>query len=279
MLLAAATLKAYQVMTDPSLGILHGSRWLSAGLVGFEIALAWFLLSGVRPRSCRNIALATFVGFACVSLYLAVTGVGSCGCFGSWHVPPGITMAVDLLLAFLLWCWQPAFVADQEHPYRETLAVLKASILPVAVLVALTGHRLVTLLTESSPSDSIMILEPETWIGLRCPLLQHIDIGPSIEHGSWRVVLYHHDCSQCQAVLPRYKQLANENGGSEGACRIALIEVPPYSRKTLAPDQSCQHGRLSDEKEWFVTTPAELVLRDGRLVEARIGEEVAAAIP
>jgi hypothetical protein len=56
-----------------------------------------------------------------------------------------------------------------------------------------------------------------------------------------------------------------------------LIEVPPYGEAQRTLERLCEHGRLSDDNEWFVATPVELVLLDGQVLEARVGDDVASA--
>lgn len=72
-LLTAATLKAYELATDPALGVLYGARWFQVVLVQYEYILAIWLLSGLSAAHCRRIALLTFIGFAGVSAYLGFT--------------------------------------------------------------------------------------------------------------------------------------------------------------------------------------------------------------
>ncbi len=281
-LLTAAALKAYQFATDPALGVLHGARWLSVGLVQYEVALALWLLSGIWPTRLRNVALLTFVGFASVSVYLGFTSAASCGCFGRVHVNPWLTAGLDSLLAILLWCWKPQQVAQYANPKGMLRGVAAVALLIVVVaagpaLSTLTRYRLSEYAAGVAANADIILLEPEKWVGNRFPLLPDIDIGERVADGSWLVVLYRHDCSHCQAVLPHYEQLAADGGYVPEAFRIALIEVPPYGADEVSRQGFSEHGRLNDDREWFVTTPAEIVLRDGQVIEARTGDDVDSA--
>ena len=85
--------------------------------------------------------------------------------------------------------------------------------------------------------------------------------------GDWLVVLYHHDCPRCQELLRDYVDSGRSWDAGLLGQRVALVEVPPYGDAQLAslvPDAVM--GRLADQREWFVATPAELVLADGRVV-------------
>ena len=86
------------------------------------------------------------------------------------------------------------------------------------------------------------------------------------------MVLYHHDCSRCQEVVPQYEARARVAESELAAPRIALIAVPPHGAPMwpFAPGPSCRQGRLDESKNWFVTTPAVLRLEDG-VVQAETG--------
>ena len=59
------------------------------------------------------------------------------------------------------------------------------------------------------------------------------------------------------------------------ALRIALIEVAPPrrgGRRLVGPNSPCTLGKLSDAKEWFVTTPAAISLEHGKVVAAMEGK-------
>jgi hypothetical protein len=109
------------------------------------------------------------------------------------------------------------------------------------------------------------VFEPEAWLGKRLPLINLIYCNQDIAKGNWLVILYHHDCPSCQEAMPKYEQLGREAASQPDASRVALIEIPPYSKSINTPNTGESHlafGRLSDSKNWFITTPAEIFLRD-----------------
>jgi hypothetical protein len=82
-LLIAAALKGHQLASEPMLG--HGlldSRWLLIGVVEFELFFGLWLLAGIWPKRTCAAALGCFTLFTCVSLYKALSGYATCGCFG-----------------------------------------------------------------------------------------------------------------------------------------------------------------------------------------------------
>lgn len=274
-LLVAATLKLYEHSTDPSLGALHGNRGLSAIVIAYEMGLVAWLLAGVFPRLCRRVVLITFSGFAGVSLYLALLDAESCGCFGSVQSNPWVTVGIDLLLVFSIWSWDPGSV--QLRLRASTASMVIVSLLPaIAVSLALATKWAGSDLYDDSTIDGerIVIIEADKWIGRQCPILRDIDIGQRLSHGSWLVVLYQRTCSHCQAVLPLYEQLAVDLANVSHAPRIALVQVPPYATDNQKQHAQWENGNLNENKEWFVTTPTELILHDGKVVDARVGEDV-----
>ena len=281
-LLVAMALKTNQLVTDPALGVSSGSRWLQAGLIESECIIAAWLLSGSRQRWCRRVSLVTFAGFGCYSLYLALNGMVSCGCFGRLSVNPWWTSTLDAVLVLLLRRWKPSsavadrgFESNREHRGRATMLVRNIAApgiigLFLAVIAGRGGPR--TMIDAESIADqSSVILMPESWIGRRFPLTADIDIGEHLSRGSWTLVFYHHDCPKCREALPRYERLAEKWRHAGLDSEFALIQVPPYVAEVPVTDRSWWHGTLSDRKEWFVTTPAEVKLVDGWVVAASSG--------
>jgi hypothetical protein len=103
-------------------------------------------------------------------------------------------------------------------------------------------------------AGNLVVLEPEKWVGRRWPLLEYVDQRAELSVGRWQVVLYHHECPRCQAVLER---LADVRG------HLALVEVPPHGGPPANAPPGAHLARLSETREWFVETPLVLTLRDG----------------
>jgi hypothetical protein len=113
-LLTAAALKAYQLATEPVIGKgLLDSRWLLAAAVEFEIFASLWLLSNNVPALTWLATLGLFNLFTVISLYKALVGYSSCGCFGAAKIWPGYTAAADLAIVLSLLRWRPS---DQQSP-------------------------------------------------------------------------------------------------------------------------------------------------------------------
>ena len=275
----AATLKIRQLATEAAAGALHGSRWLQAGLIGYELFIAAWLLSGFRPQWCRRVCVVTFSGFAGFSLSLVLSAAPSCGCFGQVRVSPWMALTLDMILVLLLWLGKPS-LASANWGWRASLsgtwgssaslciasatAMLGLCMFAVVTVISVAGSRYAKPFAHQRPD----VLEPGTWVGERFPLLEYIDIGEVLSAGSWVLVLYHHDCPKCAEAMPEYQRMGEELRDTGQATRVALIEVPPHG--TLAPVATAAlwHGKLSDRKEWLVATPSEVWISDGRVTAA-----------
>ena len=232
-----------------------------------------------------------FSAFSAVTLYKALTGADSCGCFGSVHVNPWITLfAIDLPAVITLSIFRPEFSLPPALSFPLTLSFLRKqesiknlikeflSPLPSASRFAMTAFLAIAILGTSAPilalneppqiTTHYEVLEPKTWVGTELPILEHIDIAESLKKGTWLVLLYHYDCPECAWAIPMYEQMARGLAGNEDFLQIALIAVPPYGRGPVSENCPYTLGHLAGTKEWFVTTPAVALLTDGKVKSA-----------
>lgn len=277
LLLTAAGLKGYQLATSPTPDTsLLNTRWLLILAVEYELVLGLWLFSGWRSDVARPVALISFAAFAGVAGYKAVSGEANCGCFGQFEVNPWVTLVLDLVIVAALFACRPKPTktrTDTVHPSTRPVALL--------ALAALLGGPAGYLMANYTPAaladdgqvfgdSEFVVLEPETWVGKRFPLLSYIDIGDQLAEGKWIVVLYRHDCPHCMEEIPKYEQLARDTANDPSAPRIALIEMPPYAEPNKIPihsDTHCVQDKLRDTIEWFVETPAIQTLDYGLITD------------
>jgi len=278
-LIIAVALKTHELVTHPAPALLHGSRWLTTGLVEYEYILAVWLLSGFRPSWCRRVSLATFAGFGCYALYQAMSGAASCGCFGHVRVNPWLTLTLDAGLAVLLWRWDPYLGgACRELSAGLALWTRIPSSFRIAMGLAILGVPTLAIagwgggtratIEESLANERLVVLEPEQWIGKRFPLFDYIDIGEYLATGSWILVIYHHDCPKCREAIGKYARLAHDSKQADQDVQVALIQVPPYGTIGPIANPIRWRGKLSDRKEWFVITPSEVRITHGQVTAA-----------
>jgi hypothetical protein len=105
-LLGAAGLKIHGLFSGSSVrDSLLSSPRLQVATIEVELLLGAWLLSGWWPVGAWTAALGFFSTVAGVSLYLALVGQTSCGCFGTVAVNPWATLGIDVTaLTVLLLC-------------------------------------------------------------------------------------------------------------------------------------------------------------------------------
>ncbi len=117
LLLTAAVLKNWQFLTEP---MANNDIWTNRAFliltVEFEIALGIWLLSGLFKKAAWLATLCCFSLFSFITLYKGLSGAESCGCFGSVHLNPYITLfAVDIPAVILLAVFRPAWSFLQKQ--------------------------------------------------------------------------------------------------------------------------------------------------------------------
>ena len=285
LLLVAAVLKGWQLLIEP---IANKDIWTNRAFliftVEFELALAIWLLAGLFKKAAWLAALSCFSLFSFITFYKGITGAESCGCFGSVDVNPWITLfAIDIPAVIALSAFRPglslqpvmSFLRKQE-PIGAVLIEFLTPLpslrrLVIAFTIGFTTLCVTTpILAFNAPvkvTSSYEVLEPETWIGKELPILEYIDIAELLKKGTWLVLFYHHDCPDCAEAIPKYEQMARDLADSEDFLRIALIEVPPYGRDLASKPSPCALGQLANVKEWFITTPAMVLLKESKVMQ------------
>ena len=300
-LLTAAGLKAHQAATSPVLGDgFLDSRWVLIATVEFEIFFGIWLLSNILPVWTRRAAIALFTLFAAVSLYKALTGHASCGCFGRVEVNPWWTSGFDgVVLLALLRCF----------PKRQSCGLSLPRVLTVALLLVFIGIPVAC--DTSGPLDTIddefsslgrvfnspngrlgIFLEPETWVGRRLPLLDHLafedapqPLREKLFDGRWNVLLVHSGCKACQRLSAKLKdEEAVLALGFDPKARIAVIELPerPVTDLQIVPaseggsnQANICLGRLRPDKEWYCPTPFLVKTDSAKVVACREPSDLA----
>ncbi|MBN1187148.1 MAG: hypothetical protein JXB49_33025 [Bacteroidales bacterium] len=300
LLLTAAVLKGWQIMNEPlANNNIFSSRWYHIMIVEFELAMGIWLVSGLLKKTAWLVTLGLFSMFSVITLYKGITGYASCGCFGQVHVNPWITLfAVDLPAVIALLIFKPQFslksirylpkallslfIAFLAFPQkRKSIRLLTNEFihpLPSIPHFAITMFLGILILGVTTPilalnepavvTSKYEVLEPETWVGKELPILDNIDIADTLKKGIWLILLYHHDCPDCARAIPEYEKIARDLEGNADFMQIALIAVPPYGRGPVSENSPCKLGKLNEVKEWFVTTPAVALLKNGKVSKA-----------
>lgn len=271
LLLTAAVMKGWQLLTEPVANTdIWTNRYFLIATVEFEIALGLWLLSGIFKKLAWLATLACFTVFSVITLYKGVSGAASCGCFGSVQINPWITLfVIDIPACLLLMIFRQvelkvSFITKPFELLKPLPGKLHfVSMFAVGVIILAVTTSVLYFNEPKSVTSTYELLKPETWVGKRLPILDHIDIADQLRTGNWLVLLYHHDCPDCIETISKFEQIAAEIEGNEDFLQIAFIEVPPYGG---AIETNCVYGKLSDIKEWFVTTPATVLLTHGKVL-------------
>ncbi|MBX9790444.1 MAG: hypothetical protein K2Y37_16110 [Pirellulales bacterium] len=244
-------------------------------LAGAEIALAiCVFVLGDRTPVVQYLTASAFLVLAAAAGWGLLIGAESCGCFGSLHVPPGITLLGDLGVALALFVLPP--VGRPAAPIAPAARRAPASVLvrgfplALALLVLALVHPRAALAVRAlglnfpPAGEQTRYLVPDEWLGTRFPLAREAGIAGQIAHGKWTVLFYHQGCPSCerarQALL----------GTSQ---RVVVIEVSPgdveVSRGDIAggagpaiPD-AWLFRALDRRQTWLVETPVIVELADG----------------
>jgi hypothetical protein len=269
-LLAGAGLKWHQLALEPYVATgPFGSRWFQALLVEYELALALWLCAGCCAGWLWRVSLASFMAFGAAAVGQALAGAESCGCFGSATVSPWVAATIDLTaIAALLACRprasREAGNATAAEALRSTRVAAISALLIVGVAAAwtmATGGAGRPAAEGITLTGGVYVLEPREWLGKPFPLVEDCDLGEQLSDGRWELVLIHHDCEKCQALVRRIA--TRPRSGSE----VAIIEVPPFGPAAKHADRPwLRPGRLSEGKKWFVVTPVVITLDRGTVV-------------
>jgi hypothetical protein len=287
LLLVAAGLKARQLSSQPLSGSgLFASRWFLISVVEMEIFFGlWLAIDLCYVRFMGNTSaqgptwlatLSLFSAFAFVALWKALSGQASCGCFGNVEVNPWYTTTLDVLIVLLLISLRPRKRLIPPWADLRLLLTRLGAVLAVWLIVggavgyATSSYTDTTLSTlgEIVGDGKIVVLEPENWVGKRLPLLNFIDAPDALMEGKWLVLLYHHDCPKCREVIRNLHRTARKLAVSQ----VVLIELPPYGgypEPSFPSEVKIIHTQLRGAHEWFVESPAAVLLKRGIVIGFR----------
>jgi hypothetical protein len=276
-------------LADESLGSIgvfgpFASPLWRLGIIEAEALLGVWLLIGAAPRILWLVAMLFFSALASVSLFLGIEGQPSCGCFGTQlPVRPWYSFALDLAsVAALLWGGpsRGQRIDAFSHSARVRLLLAVAAGLGVILAVVFSGLTWMygpAQLTKDGVivgDGNVVILEPQQWVGIRCPLLPYIeDVSQSVKggqrplrerlaEGEWYVVLYRSSCPRCREMLDHYRQIVEQDShGPKPSISVAIVAIPPDISASM-PDW-CEMGKLGDGYRWFLKAPTAVHLRNG----------------
>jgi hypothetical protein len=141
-LIVAGALKLYELAYEssdestPALFLIF--------LAEFELLGGIWMAAWIDPERTRWWAAAVFLGLACSSLFEALAGKCSCGCFGSLSVSPWFILVFDLAAVAALLGSRPS-ASSQISPFDQPWRFLGLGIL--ALIIGIAGWMQADLVT------------------------------------------------------------------------------------------------------------------------------------
>lgn len=281
--MGAAALKAVDLTNRPA-GVGWGlaSHTAAALAIEAEIVLGLLVLLGVWKAVVMRLAAAAFFAFACVSLYKLLTGAPTCGCLGSYSVPPSCMLVIDLAAAVALMSSRPPWGAGSFAAVRQVLFAVGLVCGTAGLVRSMEHWQSQYEFHEGSRWEvfphairDFAALAPGDWAGRTLPIGEHVDIWRKLQRGKWVVLLYRANCAECSQLIRAYFDEGNRALGAPDDHQTALIEVGFARRAEPIPEKWGETprrpllGRLDDSRRWVVHTPTVLLLSDGIVVRAR----------
>lgn len=272
-MIVASALKVHQLITEPIISKGFWESWIFFLIqIPLEMGLGIWLVCGPFRKAGWLLGLIAYCGFIGVTLFKALTGEASCGCFGVVKVNPWITLsAIDIPIFLLLVIFRPKGENFFPPPWPNLYHFLAIAI-PTFILLPSTEYVLITHKQEK-PNVNNWISTPV--IQNQWPLLQDIDIKQQLQNGLWVVLMYHYDCPDCAKAIPEYEKMYDSLKGNQNAINFAFIEIPPYgnaNQQLPSQDSKVTLGKLSDKKKWFYQTPVVVVINDGQVLKVWEGK-------
>lgn len=270
-LIGASVLKIQQLVTEPVISKGFWESWEFFLIqIPLELGLGIWLVCGLFRKAGWLLGLIAFGGFIGVTLFKALAGEASCGCFGKVHVNPWITLSlVDIPIFLLLAIFRPKGEKLLPPPWPKAVHFF-AIAMPTFILLPAVEYFLIA---NKPPmvSEKYEVVDTKQWEQKEWPMLDYIDIKEQLQNGDWVVLLYHYDCPNCTEAIPKYEEMYKSLAGNENVLNFAFVEMQPYGneqQQLISSDNKVVRGKLNEAKEWLAETPIVVILRDGKVIKA-----------
>ncbi len=163
LLVIAAALKSYQLLTEPIISTGFWESWEFFLIqIPLEMGLGIWLLCRLFRKAAWLAAVAAFGIFIVITLEKALAGAESCGCFGPVDVNPWVTLgAVDVTILLGLLIFRPKGQKLLPPPWPKAAHFFGAAI-PTFILLP----ALVLVLIFNKPADTgenYVVVKPDKW--------------------------------------------------------------------------------------------------------------------
>lgn len=285
--IAATVLKSRQVMTEPIVSDGFWESWEFFMIqIPLELGLGIWLVSGLFRKAGWLLGVLAFASFIFFTGQKALVGAESCGCFGTIHVNPWVTLfAIDLPFLIGLLIFRPKGEKFLGPPWPSAGHFFSVLVFTLALFAVILPMLLSNKVEPVTPGDIIKL--PGQGTGVTPPpedpvdpndlavaveewsMFAYVDIADRLREGMVVMLFYHHDCEDCGVAIPVYSEKAKDFGDE---MKVAFIAVPPYGPEGESPipaDTTCLTGKLAElekPKKWYIGTPYVVVTIEGVMV-------------
>lgn len=271
-LVIAAVLKSHHLLVEPVVSPTFWESWLFFVIqIPLELGLGIWLICGLFRKAAWLAALLAYACFIIVTLYKAMEGSGSCGCFGLVHVNPWITLfAIDVPIFLAMAIAYPRGLKLIPAQWPSAKRFFGIAIPSIIIIAAITG--ILILGRPARKSKNYQVIDAPEAGSSRWDVLENIDIAGILSSQIAVLLFYHYDCPDCRQAIKEYELICSELAGDDNL-KIAFIEVPPYAPYSEDiifnfEGDNCITGRLQKDRKWYVATPLVVVLVDGVVIKS-----------
>jgi hypothetical protein len=219
-LVAAAAVKG---MPAGEADLLLISPWLTAIVIGGELLLGIWLITGTRPAVARWVAIIAFLCFATVSGGKAIQGAESCGCLGPrLVVNPLVALAFNAGALGALWWWpvRPILgkgVSPAAHGNRATAYAYFGAATGALIFSVYAGSELLTSLAPSK----LVVLGPARIAVTHLDRRQPVEVTFHLQNPTSRVIGVQKVRTDCPRASVAF-QHANLQPGEETSLVVRI---------------------------------------------------------
>lgn len=247
--------------------------WLIGLSIG-ELVLAWWLLSGARPRWEVAAGLITFVAFTIISLTKGLLGKGNCGCLGVVEVSPWTMVFLDGAMGFclIMSCrgrrkdeFQATAPNEGVRRIRKQIGAIWGAlllVLAVTVSAVVWSDRWLV----GTASNDFILVQPSLWVGKSVDQIHDIPQLARLAEGNWYVLFYRDGCEECRQAKSEFVQKLAEYQQKGYQCawvRIPDSKAPNGDATPISVPSDIWLISLPGSRTWVFQAPMYMTVRQG----------------
>ena len=247
--------------------------------IAIELSIA--LTALVVPRVGWALLVAQFAVFLAILVQLMLSGVSSCGCFGSKvTISPRTMFTIDTICLLAILASKPWRIPKRDREPSLLIPLVGTALAFLAPFVYIESASNAVVAQRDAETGAWKPLEgiekkryaelyPSTWVGKDIhdtELAAYMDVDAQVTDGTW--ILYRVSCDHCATYL---RHLYESFDPAEGrfCTYVRLSEEGDEEARVVNPDHLAYGMEaVLPELAWVVTTPWRLELEGGVVKEA-----------